>query len=135
MEPLTEDQLSQLSKLEGHWLHPIANLALASGARRGELLALRWSDLDLDKGTMRIERSLEETKAGGLRFKAPKTEYSVRALSLPPSAVASSSSIASRNWNLGLSSAWESQQPRPLCSVTITASRSSPIISQRRGRG
>jgi integrase len=86
--PLTEDQLSQLSKLEGHWLHPIANLALASGARRGELLALRWSDLDFDKSTMRIERSLEETKAGGLRFKAPKTEYSVRALSLPPSAVA-----------------------------------------------
>ena len=84
---LKEDQLGELSKLEGHWLHPIANLALASGARRGELLALRWVDIDLDKGSLRIERSLEETKAGGLRFKPPKSEYSVRVLSLPPSAV------------------------------------------------
>jgi integrase len=64
VETLKEDQLD-FSPLEGHWVHPIASLALLSGARRGELLALRWSDLDLDAGTMRIERSLEHTRAGG----------------------------------------------------------------------
>ena len=68
-------------------MHPIATLALLSGARRGELLALRWCDLDVDKGSMRIERSLEQTRAGGLRFKEPKTPDSVRVISLPAGAV------------------------------------------------
>jgi integrase len=50
-------------------LYAIATLALATGARRGELCALRWKDLDLDTGKVRIEQSLEQTRAG-LRFKA-----------------------------------------------------------------
>src|SRR4051812_47216001 len=41
--------------------------------RRGELLALRWADVDLDGGMIRVERSVEQTKAG-LRFKSPKTK-------------------------------------------------------------
>ena len=69
-------------------MHPIATLALLSGARRGELLALRWCDLDVDKGSVPgIERSLEQTRAGGLRFKEPKTPDSVRVISLPAGAV------------------------------------------------
>ena len=85
VETLKEHQLD-LAPLAGHWVHPIAALALLSGARRGELLALRWADLDLDAGTMRIERSLEQTRAG-LAFKEPKTPDSVRVISLPPVAV------------------------------------------------
>jgi len=50
-------------------------------------LALRLSDVDLDRATVRIERSLEETK-NGLRFKAPKTKHSKRTISLPLNAVA-----------------------------------------------
>src|ERR1700722_18988737 len=61
-------------------------LALGSGARRGELLALRWDDVDLATGSMRIERSLEQTTAG-LRFKSPKTRRSRRTITLPASAV------------------------------------------------
>lgn len=48
-------------------------LAVATGARRGELVALRWGDIDLDTGKVKIERSLEQTNAG-LSFKAPKTK-------------------------------------------------------------
>src|SRR5215467_8122177 len=55
--------------------------------RRGELLGLRLSDVDLDAATVRIERSLEETKSG-LRLKPPKTKHGKRAISLPPNAVA-----------------------------------------------
>ena len=50
-------------------MRPIVALALASGARRGELLALRLKDLNVDAGTLRVDRSLEQTK-GRLRFKS-----------------------------------------------------------------
>jgi integrase len=50
-------------------------------------LALRWSDVDLDGGKLRVEQSLEQTKAG-LKFKAPKTKYGRRSITLPASLVA-----------------------------------------------
>jgi integrase len=71
-----------LARLRGHDLYPIAFLALATGARRGELLALRWTDIDLDKGMVKIERSLEET-SNGLRFKGTKTKNGKRTITLP----------------------------------------------------
>jgi integrase len=46
-------------------------LALTSGARIGELLALRWSDLDLESGTLRIERTRSAAKDGPT-FTTPK---------------------------------------------------------------
>jgi integrase len=46
---------------------------------RGELLALRWRDVDLDGAKLRVQRSLEQTKAG-LRFKAPKTKHGRRTM-------------------------------------------------------
>ena len=55
--------------------------------RRGELLGLQWGDVGLNAGTLRVERSLEETKAG-LRFKPPKTKRGRRNITLPPDAVA-----------------------------------------------
>jgi integrase len=65
----------------------MATTLLATGMRRGELLALRWRDVDLDRGRLRIEQSLEQTKAG-LRFKSPKTKHGRRSISIPPSLVA-----------------------------------------------
>jgi integrase len=57
-------------------------LATASGARRNELLALRWSDLDTEGKTLRIERAWEQTKKFGLRLKPPKTKRGLRTISL-----------------------------------------------------
>jgi len=73
--------------LRGSRLYHIVNLALATGMRRGELLALRWSDVGLTKGMVKVERSLEETRAGGLRFKAPKSRAGRRSISIPPNIV------------------------------------------------
>ena len=75
-----------MAGLEGHALRPIASLALATGMRRGELLGLQWGDIDLDGATLRVERSVEETKTG-LRVKPPKTKRGRRNIALPPEAV------------------------------------------------
>lgn len=60
-------------------------VALATGARRGEILALRWRNVDLDAGIVRIERSMEQTK-DGLRLKTPKSGKS-RAVVIPDYAI------------------------------------------------
>lgn len=61
-------------------------LALATRLRRGELLALRWRNVDLAHGTIRVVESLEQTKAG-LRFKSTKSEKG-RGVALPSFAIA-----------------------------------------------
>ena len=88
IEILAPEQIAAvLDSLRGHSLHPIVSLALATGLRRGELLALEWSDIDLDRGVLRVERSVEETKAG-LRVKPPKTKRGRRNIGLPADTVA-----------------------------------------------
>ncbi len=61
-------------------------LAITTGLRRGEIMALRWRDLDLDAGLLAVRQSLEETKAG-LSFKEPKTPKARRAVALPTLAI------------------------------------------------
>ena len=61
-------------------LKPIL-VAVGTGLRCGELLALRWSDVDLDAGRLYVRRSVENAK-GELRYKQPKTSRSARTLSL-----------------------------------------------------
>ena len=56
-------------------------IAVSTGMRRGEILAMRWKNIDLDRGVARVVESLEQTKAA-LRFKSPKTEKA-RAITLP----------------------------------------------------
>jgi integrase len=81
---LNEDQIrALLEHLEGRTLKPIVSFLLSTGARRGEALALRWRDVDLDRGVVRIETSVEQTKAG-LRIKAPKTKHGRRSVTIPP---------------------------------------------------
>jgi integrase len=58
-------------------------LAVTTGLRRGELLALKWRNVDLALGVLTVVETLEETKEGGLRFKTPKTEGSRRSVTLP----------------------------------------------------
>jgi integrase len=84
---LDNEQIARLLQhVKGRSLYPIATLALATGARRGELLALRIKDFNPEAGTIRIERSLEQTK-GKLRLKVPRTRHGKRTISLPSSIV------------------------------------------------
>lgn len=83
-----DDVKAVLTGLRGQRLHMIATLGLATGMRRGELLALRWKDVDFDRGRVQVEQSIETTKEGGTRFKPPKTKHGRRAITLPKSTVA-----------------------------------------------
>lgn len=71
-----------LRELVGHPLELPAALAIATGMRRGELLALRWSDLAPDRSVAYIRRSLQVTRQG-LTFEEPKTRRSRRPIILP----------------------------------------------------
>jgi integrase len=62
-------------------------MAFTTGLRRGELLGLKWSDIDLDRGIVRVQRSLD-TYAGPATERAPKREASRRSVKLLPEAVA-----------------------------------------------
>jgi integrase len=64
-------------------LQAIIAVAIGTGLRRGELLALRWSDVDLDARRLNVRRSLE-THKGVTRTKPPKTARSARTIALPP---------------------------------------------------
>jgi integrase len=63
-------------------------LGLFCGLRLGEMLALRWQCIDLDRKTLRVHQALEFTKAHGLRFKEPKTRAGIRTITLPDIVVA-----------------------------------------------
>src|SRR6185312_9633031 len=119
IEVLTTEQIAAvLAKLAGHALYPIVALALATGMRRGELLALQWGDVDLDASTLRVERSVEETRAG-LRLKPPKTKRGRRNIALPterrwPCCAPTKCS----RWNCASLLAWAGPMQRHRCSLT-----------------
>src|SRR5690606_28491925 len=72
-----------LDAAKGTRLYVPILVAVTTGLRRGELLALRWRDLDFDSGTLTVRQSLEQTR-DGLRFKQPKTSKSRRTVALSP---------------------------------------------------
>lgn len=61
-------------------------LAAVTGMRRGELCALRWSDVDLEQGTVRVSRSL--TTRGGQRWEGDTKTHQHRDVALDPATVA-----------------------------------------------
>jgi integrase len=64
-------------------LYGPAIISLFTGMRLGELLALRWSRVDLDKKVIQVREALEQTKEHGVRFKAPKSKAGRRDITLP----------------------------------------------------
>ena len=91
-----------LERLRGQPLYLLASLALATGLRRSEALALRWRDVDLDAGRLTVEQALEQTATHGIRIKGPKTRHGRRTISLPAHIVAE------------LRSHWRAQQEQRL---------------------
>jgi integrase len=71
---LTPEQIGALREVcRGDWTFALVELALASWARRGELLAVQWPDIDWGTRSLFITKSLEQT-AAGLRLKSTKSK-------------------------------------------------------------
>lgn len=67
-----------LRALDGHPEQARWTVALLSGLRQGEALGLRWEDVDLDAGTLRVERAAQRVTGQGIVLVKPKTLSSVR---------------------------------------------------------
>lgn len=58
-------------------------VALAVGLRQSEALGVRWTDVDLDNGTLSVRRGLHRVGGQGLVYEEPKAERSRRTVALP----------------------------------------------------
>ncbi len=76
-----------LEEAGGDRLEALFVLALSTGMREGEVLGLRWSDVDLDAGILTVAQTIQRID-GRLQAVAPKTERSRRVLAIPAFAVA-----------------------------------------------
>ena len=90
MTPCTPEQVERLladAEVRGDRLAALWATAAYTGCRQGELLALKWHDLDLDRGTLTVRRSQEKSTRGVPTYDDAKSPTSHRTLRLPPDAV------------------------------------------------
>ena len=73
-EAVRSHSLASIRHKQLYW--PVL-LALTTGMRRGEILALRWKNVDLERKTLGVTESLEQT-ASSIRFKRPKSGSDAR---------------------------------------------------------
>lgn len=94
MHPWTADQVRAFLAWSASQspLHAAWYVLAMTGMRRGELLALRWRDIDLEAGTISIQRSVGVVRNKGegaqIREKTPKTKRSRRVIDIDPDTVA-----------------------------------------------
>jgi integrase len=76
------------TEASGDRLHALYTLAVSTGMRLGELLALRWKDVDLERDVLRVTATLKRDKEDQWVWTEPKTRRSRRQIALSPVAVA-----------------------------------------------
>jgi integrase len=111
-----------LDALRGKPIYLVAAIGLATGMRRNEILGLRWRDIDLDAGRLRVEQALEQTATYGIRVKAPKTRNGRRTISLPTHLVAE------------LRAHWRDQQEQRLAIGAGKSPADSPVLATIDGK-
>ena len=83
IKPFTPDQARAfLDAIRGDRFEALYSIALALGLRKGEVLGLRWDDIDLEKGTLTVRSSLQRID-GKLTLVEPKSKQSRRTVAMP----------------------------------------------------
>ena len=87
IRPLDAEQVKALfGAAQGDRLEALYILAVHTGLRQGELLGLKWGDVDLEAGTLQVRRTLTTAK-GGPVLSSPKTKGSRRTVKLSQTAL------------------------------------------------
>ena len=88
MKILPPEQIkSYLTAADQRGVLPMFYLELISGLRKGELVALQWSDLDIENKMISVSKQAGRNNAGEPDITRPKTENSIRKISIPQDAV------------------------------------------------
>jgi integrase len=88
MAILSEDQARQLlAAATGGRIETLCMVALATGMRVGELLALKWEDLNLEDTSLQVHATLRYLPVHGLTREEAKTAHSRRRIALPTTVV------------------------------------------------
>ena len=87
MKILPPEQIKSYLAAEQRGVLPMFYLELISGLRKGELVALQWSDLDIENKTISVSKQAGRNNAGKPDITRPKTENSIRKISIPQEAV------------------------------------------------
>lgn len=138
---LTPNQVRLLfAAAQGDRLEALFILAVTTGMREGELLALRWADVDLEHGVVRVRATLQRVKDAGYMLAAPKTKQSRRQITLATRArealhVHRARQAAER---LALGAAWDStldlvfpnQTGRPLDAMNLIHRHFQPLLAR-----
>jgi integrase len=84
IRPLSPKQArTLLEAVKGDRLETLYVLAVTTGMRQGELLGLKWKDVDLETGTVQVRRTLSTRTGKGVTFSPPKTAKGRRSIKLP----------------------------------------------------
>jgi integrase len=85
MKFLDEDQAQHFlvtAMGNGDQHYPLYYLAIATGMRMGELLGLKWRDINWEQKSLQVQRQLTKKKGGGFEFSTPKTKAGIRRIEL-----------------------------------------------------
>lgn len=63
-------------------IYPMFRILAFTGLRKGELLALRWKDINFDECTLSVNQTLSTCENWELKFQVPKTRKSLRTISI-----------------------------------------------------
>lgn len=75
-------ELLEIAKNYPDPIYPIFRILAFTGLRKGELLALRWKDIDFEKSTLSVKQTLATCDKWEIKFQVPKTEKSLRTISI-----------------------------------------------------
>ncbi len=117
MQTLSESQANQLLEAaRGNRFEALYRLALETGMRQGELLALKWQDVDLESGKIAVKASLRYHH-GRFIFSTPKTRGSRRSIDLTPHAIAALHAHRARQLEerMAIGEAWDKASNLVFC--------------------
>jgi len=86
---VAEQARALLKSARSDRLEALFVLAITTGMRQGELLGLKWADVDMETGILQVRRTLSTATGRGFSFNAPKTGKGRRSIKLPESALSS----------------------------------------------